>query len=421
MTPVKILTCKDLLDRDPRRHAAPTAGPYATIAADVRVLIDYRPALRERTGVGEFVHQLVSALATTSDTDDSEADPIEVTVFSSSWKDRLPDRAATGLPSHVSTIDRRIPVRLLNLAWHRAGWPPIESFAGHHFDVVHSPHPLLIPTRAAAQVVTIHDLDFLDHPERADAEVRRDYPALARRHAHRAAHIVVPSRYTAAQVERRLQIPPEAISLCWNGAPAWTPRAAAPSRGHLLFVGTLAPRKNVGVLLEAYALLAARHPEAPELVLAGSPGEQAAEWLAAIERPPLAGHVRCTGYLDTPALKEAYAGACALVLPSLDEGFGLPALEAMTVGVPVVAANRGALPEVVGDAGLLVDPTDPGALADAIERLVGDTELRSTCVERGFARAQAYSWQASARAVRGAYRKAVAARARATHAAEQTK
>ena len=112
-------------------------------------------------------------------------------------------------------------------------------------------------------------------------------------------------------------------------------------------------------------------------------------------------------------LKELYTNACALVLPSLDEGFGLPALEAMTLGVPVVAANRGALPEVVGDAGLLVNPTDTDGLASTIARLLDDPDLAATCASRGIARARSFSWQASARALRAAYARAIAARERA--------
>ena len=380
--------------------------PYATIPTDVRVLIDYRPALRERTGVGEFVHHLVTALVRTAQDKDEQIDPIKITVFSSSWKDRLNEHAV--LPPQISTIDRRIPVTLLNFAWHRAGWPPVETIVGQHFDVVHSPHPLLIPSRTAAQVVTIHDLDFLDHPERVANEVHRDYPKLVRQHAHRAAHVVVPSQYTASEVQRRLDLPRDAISLCWNGAPAWMPRSGPPSPGHILFVGTLAPRKNVGQLLEAYRRLVHRRPDIPDLVLAGSPTEHAAGWLDALERPPLLGRARSTGYLDKASLKKLYTGACVLVLPSFDEGFGLPALEAMTIGVPVVAANRGALPEVVGDAALLVDPTDPDVLADAIERIVTNHNIAAMCVERGFKQAKIYSWQASAAALRGAYKKAIA-------------
>jgi len=151
----------------------------------VRVLIDYRAALRERTGVGEYTHELVRALAAAGRMGTST--PIDVTIFSSSSKDRLTDSADLG---GVHRVDRRIPVRLLNLAWHRLQWPPAEALAGSGFDVVHSLHPLLMPSRRAAQVVTIHDLNFLLHPERTRAEIRRDYPGLARAHALRADRVI---------------------------------------------------------------------------------------------------------------------------------------------------------------------------------------------------------------------------------------
>ena len=183
----------------------------------------------------------------------------------------------------------------------------------------------------------------------------------------------------------------------------------------MLFVGTLEPRKNITGLLDAYARLVARSPDVPDLVLAGGGDRRAPEaddWRERTERPPLAGRVRRTGYLDPPALQALYAGARALVLPSLDEGFGLPALEAMTVGVPVVASNRGALPEVVGDAGLLVDPTDGAAISDALERILTDDALARTCVARGFRRARNFTWRASAQSLRRAYRKAIEGRPR---------
>ena len=405
---------KDLLDFaacPPRPVEAPS---YGTIPLAMRVLIDYRPALCRPTGVGAFVRHLVAALAGLEDDADAPGDALEVTVFSASWKDRL-EHAEPPVPAAVRTIDRRMPVRLLNLAWHRAGWPPVEAIAGQRFDVVHSPHPLLMPSRGAAQVVTIHDLDFLDHPERTTGEVRRDYAALVRRHAARAAHVVVPSRSTAAGVERRLHVPPEAISVCPNGAPDWPARHAPPAVGHVLFVGTLEPRKNIGGLLDAYARLVTRAPRVPDLVLAGGGATRArgaGDWLERVERPPLAGRVQRTGYLDGAALRALYRSARALVLPSLDEGFGLPALEAMTVGVPVVASNRGALPEVIGDAGLLVDPTDAVAIADALERVLTDRELAARCAARGLRRARAFTWRESARSLRSAYRQAVEARAR---------
>ena len=367
----------------------------------MRVLIDYRPALRDRTGVGEWVHSLVSALVDIG----QNGDPLDLTVFSSSWKDRL-----TPPSPAVRSVDVRIPVRVLNYSWHRLGWPPVEWLAGSGYDVVHSPHPLLIPTNHAAQVVTIHDLDFLDHPERTAAEVQRDYPELVRAHVQRARRVVVPSRFTASEVEHRLDVSHDRITVCYNGAPDWAPRADWPSPGHILFVGSLTARKNVGQLLDAYAILLGRDEShtLPPLVLAGAPTTQAADWLTAIERPPLRDHVHCTGYVDKTELQALYEGASVLVLPSFHEGFGLPTVEAMTVGVPVIVSDRGALPEVVGDAGLIVEPTAPVALAAAIERMLTDVPFAKACAERGFQRAARFNWHESAKALKAAY--ALAAR-----------
>ena len=332
---------------------------------------------------------------------EADGTPLQVTAFSSSWKDRL----ETDLPERVTRIDRRVPVRWLNFCWHRLSWPSIELVTGARFDVVHSPHPLLIPSRAA-QVVTIHDLDFLDHSERARAEVRRDYAALARRHAHEAAQVVVPSRYTANAVVARLGVPEDVVAVCPAAGPDWTPRTRRPEPGHFLFVGAISARKNVGVLIDAYAELRRRRPNAPPLVLAGPLEPESAPWEAQADRPPLRGHVRFRGYVDRPTLRRLFEDARALVLPSLDEGFGMPALEAMTLGVPVVASDRGALPEVVGDAGLIVAP-ETGPLADALDRMAGDDALVAACAARGLTRAADFTPAASARALFQAYEKAV--------------
>jgi len=381
----------------------------------VRILIDYRPALRERSGVGEYAHQLVRALATAAagmpaGPDDAPADRLDLTIFSSSWKDRL--RLADGELPGVHRIDRRIPVRLLNLAWHRVGWPCIEDLTRERFDLVHSLHPLLLPSRSAAQVVTIHDLYFLKHPERTSAEIRRDYPALVRAHARRADGIVVNSTFTAREVEHRLGVPGERITVCLPGAPDWPARTAPPPphERYLLFFGTLEPRKNVGMLLDAYARVLARLPDAPKLVLAGRATAEADAWLRRAAAPPLAGHVEHRGYVDPDRRRALYEGAALLILPSFEEGFGLPALEAMTVGVPVIASNTGALPDVVGDAGPLVDPDDADALATTIERMLTDEAYAAVCAARGVLRSRTFTWQATATAVCEAYRAALVAR-----------
>jgi glycosyltransferase involved in cell wall biosynthesis len=365
----------------------------------VRILIDYRPALRERTGVGEYVTQLVRALVALPAAGE---DRLAVSAFTSSWKDRPSPAAVEG----ARVIDRRVPVRLLNFAWHRLEWPPVELIAGARFDVAHSPHPLLMPSRAAAQVVTIHDLDFMAHPERTRAEIRRDYPVLARAHAHRAHHVIVPSHYTARQVERQFELSPERIGVCPHGSPQWDARTPGHPGAYILFLGTLEPRKNVGGLLDAYARLLSREAAVPDLVLAGAATQAGGALIDRLAQPPLAGRVRWIGYVQPDERRKIYEGAQLLVLPSFDEGFGLPVLEAMSLGVPVVAADRGALPEVLGDAGLTVNPEDPEALACAIGRLVSDQALAAACSARGVLRARQFTWRRSAEAAVEAYRHA---------------
>jgi glycosyltransferase involved in cell wall biosynthesis len=362
----------------------------------VRILIDYRPALRARTGVGEYVHELACALGRVLTGLDT------LTLFSSSWKDRV-----GGLPvPGARVIDARVPVRILNLLWHRVGWPPVERFTGA-IDVAHSPSPLLIPARNAARVITIHDLDFLDHPERTRAEIRRDYAPLARRHAMAADAVVAVSRFTAAEVERRLGVAPTQISICSPGAPSWPARSAPRPNGPILFMGTLEARKNIGVLLRAYARLIAGLPSAPTLILAGGATRAAREWLRGIGKPPLAGRVEHLGYVEGERRYELYRRASMLVLPSHNEGFGLPVLEAMTVGVPVIVSNRGALPEVAGNAGLVVEPDDDAALAAAMKRYLTDPATAAAASARGLVRARNYSWDASAASLYRAYSNAV--------------
>ncbi len=365
----------------------------------VNVLLDYRPALRARTGVGEYVHRTALALADTAPAGN------RVSVFSSSWKDRL----RTPGPG-IATRDARVPVAILNWSWHRLGWPPVEWLAGEA-DVVHSPTPLLLPSRRAVRVVTIHDLFFLDHPDATAGEIRRDYPARVGAHARQADLVVTVSHTVARQVADRLDVDPARIVTCHNGAPCWTPRAAAPPDGPAICVGTLEPRKNIGGLLDAWERLIASGVRVP-LLLAGGAPPSAAPLLARLEQPPLAGLVRHVGYVREEDRRAFYEQSRIFVLPSWDEGFGIPAVEAMAAGVPVAVSRRGALPEVCGEAAAYLDPTDPQAMADVIGTLLSDPARLADLAERGPARARLFSWTTSARLLWDAYHEADARRGR---------
>ena len=368
----------------------------------MQILVDYRPALRARTGVGEYMHEIIRAYAAAHDDD--------VAAFTSSWRDRPAPDTAGRLGARV--VDRRVPVSVLNFMWHRLQWPPVEALAGP-VDVVHAAHPLMIPSRRAARVVTVHDLYFLDHPEGTTAEIRRDYPALTARHARVAEAIITPSQYTRDLVVSRLGVPADRVYACRFGAPAWRNLGRQPNipdDGYFLFVGTLVPRKNVPGLLDAYARVLAAMPGAPRLLIAGAPTADSSPWLRRLQETPLAGHVDHGGYVSEAGRERLYAGARALVMPSFDEGFGVPALEAMAAGVPVIASNRGALPEVIGSAGILLDPLDVEGFASAMLLVARDREWAVAQGTAGLTRAATFTWHASAVRLRQAYTDAVARR-----------
>jgi glycosyltransferase involved in cell wall biosynthesis len=329
-----------------------------------------------------------------------------VTLFSSSWKDRLGPGAVPG----TEILDARIPVSVLNLVWHRFSWPPIEAL-GAAADVAWSLHPLLMPSRSAAQVVTVHDLYFLDHPEATAREVRRDYGALAGAHLRRADGVIANSEYTKGLVATRLGVPRDRVTVCHPGAPAWRVREEPSVPGPLLHLGTVEPRKNVDALIRAYVGLAIQRPGTPPLVFAGQVATPAAMPYAGTEdRRIFQDHVKFLGYVGDEERLRLMREASMLVIASSDEGFGMPALEAMTIGLPVVAAARGALPEVLGDAGILADPDDQPAFTAAMRRLLDDPVLRRDQAARGVSRARLFDWDVSAARLFGAFGEAVARR-----------
>jgi glycosyltransferase involved in cell wall biosynthesis len=370
----------------------------------VRILLDYRPALKERTGVGEYVHELAAALARRLVGAD------RLVLFTSSWADRPAASLADGWP-RTDVLDRRWPVRALTYGWNRLAWPPVE-FLAEAVDIVHSPAPLLIPARRARQVMTVHDLDFLAHPERASGEMRRDYPALVREHSARAALVVVNSEDTARAVQHELGVTEDRIVLCRPGVPSWIGRPSPETRregGYVLFVGTLEPRKNLGVLLDAWERLARSEPALPRLRVVGGVRPGGEDWVRRMSAPPLGGRVDYVGYVAAADRRALYEGARLLVLPSFHEGFGLPVLEAMAFGVPVITSDRGALPEVAGDAGVMVKADDAAGLAAAIAAVLADREKAAQMTRRGLERAAMFVWDTAAAALYDAYRRLMAA------------
>ncbi len=258
--------------------------------------------------------------------------------------------------------------------------------------------PLIHP---AAAVVTIHDLGYLVH---RGAYRPGDWVYLLLSslwNARSGRRFLVDSRATARDARIHLGIPREKLAVAYPGVhPAFRPGPPEEppfglEPGYLLFVGTLQPRKNLHRLVRAYAT-ASRTTPMPPLVLAGAAGHRKERLDAEIARLQLVGRVLTPGYVADRDLPALYRGARALLFVSLYEGFGIPAAEAMACGLPVIASDRGALAEVVADAGLLVSPTDEDAIAAAMVRVQEDVALRDRMRADGLRQAQRFSWDAAA-------------------------
>ncbi|MHB1294760.1 MAG: glycosyltransferase family 4 protein [Anaerolineae bacterium] len=292
----------------------------------------------------------------------------------------------------------------IRLGWETWRHPPDVLFVPSH--VV----PLLHPRRC---VVTVHDLGYLHLPQ-AHTRWSRLYLDLSTRwNARVARRVIADSEATRADLVRAYGVPPEKVCVAYPAgmeglAPVSDPAELARVRErygtgerYLLYVGTLQPRKNLAALVDAFRVLVqqGRIDADVRLVLAGKRG-----WLydviaAAVEHAGLGERIILPGYVDAEDLAALLSGALAFVFPSLYEGFGLPVLEAMACDTPVICSNASSLPEVVGDAALLVDPHNVAALADAMAAVCRDAALRAGLVQRGRLWAQTFTWERCAREV----------------------
>jgi len=362
----------------------------------VRIALDIRPALREGTGVGTVVEELVRAL------DAAEGDH-ELRLFTSSFKDRWDAKRLAQL-NRSTIIDAKWPVKLLNPLWHWIGMPKIESFVGP-VDVAHSPTPLILPAKAK-KIITLHDLYFFTHPEHTHDEIRRDYHRLVRRHTERADLISTVSHATKDAAVKHLGIEASRLRVCRPDASSFFDEdpcdteldrvTSLTTRPFFLFVGTNEPRKNAEALINAFAQISSRNSDVA-LVFFGARGWKTRPFDLALESIPDKKRVIITGYRDRYLLRALYHRAIALVMPSHCEGFGLPLVEAMACGCPLIVRETSAMPEVAGDAAKYWSSGRIDELASIMESLFFDNEERSDLIQRGRLRRRNFSWKMTAK------------------------
>ncbi|MEU5883260.1 glycosyltransferase family 1 protein [Spirillospora sp. NPDC047279] len=310
--------------------------------------------------------------------------------------------------------------RASRLAWEQTGLPYVAQQVAA--DVIHLP-AYILPTRAGRPtVVTIHDVTVFAEPEVHDP-VRTTYiKSATRTAARRATRLIAPSMATRDELVRLLDADPSNIDVAYHGVDHTvfhrpdeveikkvSDRLGLHGRPYVAYLGALEPRKNVPNLIRGWVRAVSDHPDAPALVLAGSGGWDD-EVDAALATVPLHLKVVRPGYLPWSMLPGFFGGAVVVALPSRGEGFGLPVLEAMACGAPVLTTSRGPLPEVGGDA-VAYTETDAWSICRALTELIEDTARRGSLAEAAYARSQQFSWEASAAAHLSSFERAVAAHA----------
>ena len=361
--------------------------------------IDYTPAYEQGAGIGRYVRDLIGALA-----NEDEQTPYHLFVAGAS-RNVLPPAPGSNFHWTPTRLTPRWCARL----WHRLHIPlPIEYFTGD-IDLYHATDFVLPPTRKSTHtILQVHDLSFVRVPEAASPNLKAYLDRVVPDSVNRADHVLADSRATKSDLCQLYNIAENKITVLHGGVdPHFKPvqNAVIQAVRHkydlgsvpfVLSVGTVQPRKNYSRLISAVAQLREHHPDI-RLVIAGGRGWLEGPIYDTLNAVSMEPYTHFIGFVDDTDLPALYNAAACFAFPSLYEGFGLPVLEAMACGTPVVTANVSSLPEAAGDAALLVDPYDVDAIASALENVLTASSLRNQMINRGFQHIQNFTWQSAAR------------------------
>lgn len=369
-----------------------------------RIGIDYTAAVQQAAGIGRYVRELFRALLIMDL-------PHQYKLFAA-CQSPIPPEAQ--LPTPI----KRLPFhdKWLMRIWHRARLPiPVEAITGK-IDLFHSPDFTLPPTLPSTRtLLTVHDLSFVRQPESTNQKLRAYLNKVVPRSVLQADHVLADSQATMDDLIELWNTPPEKITVLHCGVEArFRPvtdktilsgtrqRYGLGDNPFILSVGTLHPRKNFLRLVQAFSSIANRFPGV-SLVIAGGRSWQYADIIAEPEKLGIPGRVIFPGFVDDSDLAALYSAADLFVLPSLYEGFGIPVLEAMACGTPVVISNRPSLPEVAGGAALTCDPVDVDDMVATLEKVLTDSTLRQDLIDKGKQQAIKFTWEKAAQQLAGIY------------------
>lgn len=368
--------------------------------------IDYTPAYEQGAGIGRYVRELVAALARLD----------EATVYRLFIAGAQPDMLPPLPGRNFTWRSTRLSPRWMARIWQRLRIPlPVEFWLGRPA-LFHATDFVLPPTLPATRtLLTVHDLSFVHVPETTDPRLRHYLDVVVPRSVRRADHVLADSQATRNDLIALYDTPADKITVLLSGVspqfgPVSDPGQQARVRGRyglgawpfLFTVGTIQPRKNYVRLCQALTALPPAYADL-HLVIAGGKGWLDDPIFRTITALGLEERVHLIGYAAEADLPVLYSMAAAVPFLSLYEGFGLPVLEAMACGTPVVTSTVSSMPEVAGDAALLVDPYDVDAIAHALERVLSSSELRRELIERGLARAAQFTWDRAARQLLSIY------------------
>lgn len=367
----------------------------------MRIGIDASSILPVRTGVGNYTLNLLKNLMRV----DSENDYI---IFMNSLTQPMPDLSFLQKP-RVKVKRYYIMGPLLLHLWHFLRFPPIEFFIGK-VDLFHSPAGIIPPQLKGKRIVTIHDLYFMKHPEDTDLLGGKYLRRSLLRHLRKADRIIAVSHSTKAEIIKYFRIPAERIAVIYEGVDFFRFRRIYDSpllelirqeyclpTQFILTVATIEPRKNIEGLLFAYRRLKQILNNPPKLVVVGRSGWKSEKVVEAVQQLGLYQDVIFTGYVSDDHLPLIYNNALLFIYPSFYEGFGLPVLEAMACGLPVITSDTPALSEIAGEVAIMVDPNNYYLLAEKMKELITSHKLRSQLSEKSLRQAQNFSWESCAR------------------------
>lgn len=367
----------------------------------MKVCIDIQSAVTQRAGIGRYTLQLAQRLGRLATEDE-----LVLTYF---------DFRRAGLPFDAPGARQRpirwCPGRMAQWAWKRLGWPPYDRLAGDA-DVYHFPNFVLPPLRAGRSVVSIHDVSFVRHPEFAEAKNLAYLSAGIQDTVRRADAIITISEFSAEELSllmrvERSRIHPIHLGIATDFAEradrsdAEELDALGVQRPYLLTVGTVEPRKNLPFLIEVFEKLTSFDGQ---LVIAGMLGWKYEPILQRMRESSRAADIRYISYVPDDSLPALYANADLFLLPSHYEGFGFTPLEAMACGTPVLSSAGGALPEVLGDAAIIIDTFDAELWADRAREILANAGRRGELVARGREQAGRYTWETTVRKTWDVYR-----------------